>query len=81
MIKITLKIKETNDSLEGKGESFGRAALNLLNEIVNFFGPESLDDGHIFECLSELCLSKENKYKYFDFSCPEDRFELVVDGR
>ena len=69
-----------NSFTTGRGHCFGAAAQDLINNLINDFGKECLDDGYVFEGLAKLAKGKckNNIFKHFEIDRPEDEFELAL---
>ena len=76
-MKIILQPAEEYFSTVGEGKTFGAAARNLIEKVISDYSIESLDDGILFKALGEL--KEHGEYKHFDFSTPEDAFELTME--
>jgi hypothetical protein len=71
---------EENDNppLIVEDEKLGGVMHKLINELVLRYGVECLEYGSIFEGLAALQYGDETEYHHFDFSCPEDAFDIKV---
>jgi hypothetical protein len=76
-MKIILQPGEEHFATIGEGKSFGAAAYDLIQKVISDYAVESLSDGILFAALGEL--QEKGEYKYFDFSCPEQSFELTLE--
>lgn len=79
-IKLTFEGKEQNEKYYGFGKTFLGAAISLLNNIKLAFNPAREYTDTIFIALSELAQG-EDKATHFDFSTPEEAFELTIEGK
>lgn len=75
---LILDVHETGECHIGEGKTFGFAAYELIEKIRLCYGLESLDEGYLFEALTEVLKADDGVYKHFDMSVPETNFTLTM---
>ena len=77
--KLTFIADETPDeSVAAVGETFGEAALHLIDQLVTVYTHACLDDGRLLTALGELQSNPVGETHEYDFSCPEDGFTIRI---
>ncbi len=79
--KLTHIIKETGETNYFEDTSFLGAALLFLGYLDVVYNPSREHLGETFKALAELTDSYDPKDEagYFDFSCPEEAFTLIIE--